>query len=190
MLDKGQLDMGHARALLTLAPARALALARDAVKNDWSVRQLEAAWSEGRPAVVEGVGDHGCEYMTGGTALVLGATGRNFGAGMSGGTAYVLDLDAKLVNKGALDAGELTLSKPNATDTDLINALLLRHQEETGSELAGTLLADFPAVADRFTKVLPRDYAAVLETRSAAAESGEDPDGATVWQKILEVTGG
>ena len=146
--------------------------------------------NSGATAVVEGIGDHGCEYMTGGTALVLGATGRNFGAGMSGGTAYVLDLDAKLVNKGALDAGELTLSKPNATDTDLINALLLRHQEETGSELAGTLLSDFPAVADRFTKVLPRDYAAVLETRSAAAESGEDPDGATVWQKILEVTGG
>ncbi|MDO5752700.1 glutamate synthase large subunit [Arthrobacter sp.] len=146
--------------------------------------------NSGATAVVEGIGDHGCEYMTGGQALILGPTGRNFGAGMSGGTAYVLDLDPTLVNKGALESGELTLLKPDGVDTDMINALLRRHAEETGSEVAGALLADFPAAMARFTKVLPRDYAAVLETRLAAAELGEDPDGATVWQKILEVTGG
>ena len=146
--------------------------------------------NSGATAVVEGIGDHGCEYMTGGTALVIGPTGRNFGAGMSGGTAYVLDLDLSRVNRAALDSGELTLLAPDGVDADIIGALLRRHAEETGSEAAAALLADFPAAIQRFTKVLPRDYAAVLETRLAAAELGEDPDGATVWQKILEATRG
>ncbi|MFC8303697.1 glutamate synthase large subunit [Specibacter sp. NPDC057265] len=146
--------------------------------------------NSGATAVVEGIGDHGCEYMTGGTALILGPTGRNFGAGMSGGTAYVLDLNPALVNKAALDAGELMLLVPDAADADIIGSLLRRHAEETGSETADVLLADFPRAAARFTKVLPRDYAAVLETQLAAAELGQDPDGPAVWQKILEVTGG
>ncbi|WP_269936972.1 glutamate synthase large subunit [Arthrobacter sp. HY1533] len=146
--------------------------------------------NSGATAVVEGIGDHGCEYMTGGTALILGPTGRNFGAGMSGGTAYVLDLERSRVNKDALDSGELSLLELDAVDKDIVIALLRRHAEETGSETADVLLADFPTASARFTKVLPRDYAAVLETRLAAAELGEDPDGATVWQKILEVTGG
>ncbi len=146
--------------------------------------------NSGATAVVEGIGDHGCEYMTGGTALILGATGRNFGAGMSGGTAYVLDLDRMLVNKAALEAGELVLLSPDSVDADVIGSLLRRHAEETGSEVASALLADFPATLARLTKVLPRDYAAVLQTRLAAADLGEDPDGATVWAKILEVTRG
>lgn len=146
--------------------------------------------NSGATAVVEGIGDHGCEYMTGGRALILGPTGRNFGAGMSGGTAYVLDLEPSLVNKGALESGELSLLKLDGVDADIVQSLLLRHAEETGSETAAALLAELPAALARMTKILPRDYAAVLETRLAAAESGEDPDGATVWQKILEVTGG
>ncbi|MEO8222773.1 MAG: glutamate synthase-related protein, partial [Specibacter sp.] len=146
--------------------------------------------NSGATAVVEGIGDHGCEYMTGGRALILGPTGRNFGAGMSGGTAYVLDLEASRVNKSALDSGELSLLALDAVDKDIVRSLLQRHAEETGSDVAEALLADFPATVQRMVKVLPRDYAAVLETRLAAAELGEDPDGATVWQKILEVTGG
>jgi len=109
---------------------------------------------------------------------------------MSGGTAFVLDLAASSVNKQALESGELSLLPLDDGDTELVRSLLVRHQEETGSAVAEALLADFPATVARLTKVLPRDYAAVLETRLAAAELGEDPDGDTVWQKILEVTGG
>ncbi|MGO4385479.1 glutamate synthase large subunit [Specibacter sp. RAF43] len=146
--------------------------------------------NSGATAVVEGIGDHGCEYMTGGQALILGPTGRNFGAGMSGGTAFVLDLAPGRVNKAALDSGELSLMALDAEDEAIVHALLVKHRQETGSAVAAGLLADFPATVARLTKALPRDYAAVLETRLAAAELGEDPDGATVWQKILEVTGG
>ncbi|WP_287929171.1 glutamate synthase large subunit [Arthrobacter sp.] len=146
--------------------------------------------NSGATAVVEGIGDHGCEYMTGGQALILGPTGRNFGAGMSGGTAYVLDLQASNVNKAALDSGELQLRTLDAGDADIVHALLVKHREETGSAVAEALLADFPATVARLVKALPRDYAAVLETRLAAAGLGEDPDGDSVWQKILEVTGG
>ena len=146
--------------------------------------------NSGATAVVEGIGDHGCEYMTGGRTLILGPTGRNFGAGMSGGTAYVLDLVPSRVNKVSLDSGELKLLELDGADKELVRSLLQRHVDETESETAAALLADFPATVARITKVLPRDYAAVLETRLAAAELGDDPDGATVWQKILEVTGG
>ncbi|WP_186759328.1 glutamate synthase large subunit [Arthrobacter alpinus] len=146
--------------------------------------------NSGANAVVEGIGDHGCEYMTGGVALILGDTGRNFGAGMSGGTAFVLDLLPSNVNQSALESGELSLLALDAQDAAIVHTLLLKHQQETDSSLAAALLADFPATVTRLAKVLPRDFAAVLETRLAAAGLGEDPDGATVWAKILEVTGG
>nr|WP_231391847.1 glutamate synthase large subunit [Arthrobacter sp. 35W] len=146
--------------------------------------------NSGATAVVEGIGDHGCEYMTGGQALVLGRTGRNFGAGMSGGTAFVLDLQPAKVNKAALDSGELQLVELDAEDRDIVRGLLVKHREETDSAVAARLLEDFDAAAARITKVLPRDYAAVLETRLAASDAGIDPDSEEVWQKILEVTGG
>ncbi|MFZ3454454.1 glutamate synthase large subunit [Arthrobacter sp. 7Tela_A1] len=146
--------------------------------------------NSGATAVVEGIGDHGCEYMTGGQALVLGSTGRNFGAGMSGGTAFVVDLDRARVNKDALESGELLLLQPDAEDVDIVRGLLLKHVEETGSALASSLLEDFETTVSRITKVLPRDYAAVLDARASAAEAGLDPDGAEAWTKILEVTGG
>ncbi|WP_091605265.1 glutamate synthase large subunit [Arthrobacter koreensis] len=146
--------------------------------------------NSGATAVVEGIGDHGCEYMTGGQTLILGSTGRNFGAGMSGGTAFVVDLDPARVNKDALDNGELLLLQPDAEDADIIRGLLVQHAEETGSPLAASLLEDFETTVSRITKVLPRDYAAVLDARASAAEAGLDPDGAEAWTKILEVTGG
>ncbi|WP_312179927.1 glutamate synthase large subunit [Arthrobacter sp.] len=146
--------------------------------------------NSGATAVAEGIGDHGCEYMTGGQTLILGPTGRNFGAGMSGGTAFVVDLDRARVNKDALDKGELLLLQPDAEDVDIVRGLLLKHVEETDSALAASLLEDFAQTVSRITKVLPRDYAAVLDARASAADAGLDPDGAEAWTKILEVTGG
>ncbi|GAA3688267.1 glutamate synthase large subunit [Arthrobacter ginkgonis] len=146
--------------------------------------------NSGATAVVEGIGDHGLEYMTGGTALILGPTGRNFGAGMSGGIAYVLDLVRTSVNLQALEAGELLLQPLPGEDIELVRGLLARHGEETGSALAAQLLLDFQDTAARITKVLPRDYAAVLRTRAEAEAEGLDLDGDTVWNRILEATRG
>ena len=145
--------------------------------------------NSGATAVVEGIGDHGCEYMTGGVAVVLGETGRNFGAGMSGGVAYVLDLDERDVNKQARESGELHLEHPDANDRELLADLIKRHGEETGSEFARQLLADPDRTMSRFTKLLPRDYSAVLALRNEAEAAGDDPDGDGTWHKILEVTG-
>jgi glutamate synthase (NADPH/NADH) large chain len=146
--------------------------------------------NSGATAVVEGVGDHALEYMTGGLALILGQTGRNLGAGMSGGTAYVFDLQRDQVNRDSLASGELTLSELDSADVEIVHDLLERHVLETGSPLAGRLLADFDDTVARFVKVLPRDYAAVLATRQTALDEGLDPDGDIVWNRILEVTGG
>ncbi len=146
--------------------------------------------NSGATAVVEGVGDHALEYMTGGLAVILGGTGRNLGAGMSGGTAYVLDLRPERVNSDALASGELELLPLGSGDVEILGDLLRRHLDETDSAVAARLLDDLEATAARFTKVLPRDYAAVLETRKVAIDEGLDPDGDVVWGRILEVTGG
>ncbi|TFV82218.1 glutamate synthase large subunit [Microbacterium sp. dk485] len=146
--------------------------------------------NSGATAVVEGVGDHALEYMTGGLAVILGATGRNFGAGMSGGTAYVYRLDRALVNREALASGELELGALGSGDAEMLRDLLQEHVTETGSELAQRLLADFDAELANFVRVVPRDYAAVLQTRQAAVDEGLDPDGDVVWTRIMEVTGG
>ncbi|WOF21500.1 glutamate synthase large subunit [Microbacterium betulae] len=146
--------------------------------------------NSGATAVVEGVGDHALEYMTGGLAVILGKTGRNLGAGMSGGTAYVYRLDEKLMNRDSLASGELTLGPLGSGDVEILRDLLHQHVAETGSELAQRLLDDFEDEAENFVRVLPRDYAAVLETRQAAADEGLDPDGDVVWNRIMEVTGG
>jgi glutamate synthase (NADPH/NADH) large chain len=146
--------------------------------------------NSGATAVVEGVGDHALEYMTGGLALILGATGRNLGAGMSGGTAYVLDLAEARVNRESLSSGELHLLPLGSADHEIVRDLLEQHLEHTDSAVAAALLAEGDAAFDRFTKVLPRDYAAVLRTRQTAVDEGLDPDGDVVWTRILEVTGG
>jgi len=146
--------------------------------------------NSGATAVVEGVGDHALEYMTGGTALILGSTGRNLGAGMSGGTAFVLDLVRERVNRDSLDSGELALRSLTDEEREQVTELLRRHQEETESALAARLLAELEATLDRMTTVMPRDFAAVLEARRTAVDEGLDPDGDVVWERILEVTGG
>jgi glutamate synthase (NADPH/NADH) large chain len=128
--------------------------------------------------------------MTGGLAVILGDTGRNFGAGMSGGTAYVYDLQRDRVNPDSLATGELELLPLGSADVEIVRDLLERHVAETESQLAGRLLADFDETVAKFVKVLPRDYAAVLQMRQEAVDEGLDPDGDIVWNRILEVTGG
>ncbi|PTT15703.1 glutamate synthase large subunit [Microbacterium sp. HMWF026] len=146
--------------------------------------------NSGATAVVEGVGDHALEYMTGGLAVILGSTGRNLGAGMSGGQAYVYKLDRDLVNREAMASGELVLGALGSGDAEILRDLLEKHVAETDSTLARRLLDDFEAEVDNFVRVLPRDYAAVLQTRQEAVTEGLDPDGDVVWKRILEVTGG
>lgn len=146
--------------------------------------------NSGASAVVEGVGDHALEYMTGGLAVILGETGRNLGAGMSGGTAYVRGLRHENVNEDALATGELLLQPLGSADVEILRDLLEQHRTETGSTVAEGLLRDIEKSAEEFVKVLPRDYAAVMETRKTAADEGLDPDGDEVWNRIMEVTGG
>jgi glutamate synthase (NADPH/NADH) large chain len=146
--------------------------------------------NSGATAVVEGVGDHALEYMTGGLAVILGGTGRNLGAGMSGGTAYVFDLKPERVNREALANAELELMPLESVDIAIVTDLLEKHIAETDSALARRLLADSEDTMKRFVKVLPRDYAAVLATRQTAVDEGLDPDGDVVWGRIMEVTGG
>ena len=146
--------------------------------------------NSGATAVVEGVGDHALEYMTGGLAVILGDTGRNLGAGMSGGTAYVYKLTAERVNRDSLGSGELTLSPLGSADREILRDLLEQHVAETDSALAARFLASLPESLDAFVKVLPRDYAAVLLTRQTAVDEGLDPDGDVVWNRIMEVTNG
>ncbi len=136
------------------------------------------------------MGDHALEYMTGGLAVILGPTGRNLGAGMSGGTAYIYKLDRDLVNREALATGELELLDMGSGDVEILRDLLERQVAETDSALGAALLDDLEAEAANFVRVLPRDYAAVLQTRQEAAAEGLDPDGDVVWTRILEVTGG
>jgi glutamate synthase (NADPH/NADH) large chain len=130
--------------------------------------------NSGATAVVEGVGDHACEYMTGGTVLVLGATGRNFAAGMSGGIAYVYDPERLLDRRCNPDM--VTLDELDAEDVRLVADLLERHARLTGSALAERLLADGPAALALVRKVMPRDYRRVLEATRLAIETGSAVD--------------
>ena len=124
--------------------------------------------NSGATAVVEGVGDHGCEYMTGGRVVVLGSTGRNFGAGMSGGIAYVHDptgVFPSLVNYEMVDLEPL-----DAEDTQLLLDVVSRHRDETGSAVADRLIAAWDETLAAFHKVMPKDYKRVLEVMRQAEE--------------------
>jgi glutamate synthase (NADPH/NADH) large chain len=146
--------------------------------------------NSGATLVVEGVGDHACEYMTGGTVLILGRTGRNVGAGMSGGHAYVLDLRPEAVNQAALASGELALAPLDADGAATVEALLRAYHDETGSPRAGELLADLPESLGRFTRVVPTGYERMLSAMAAAEAEGLDPAAPGVWESILEVSRG
>jgi glutamate synthase (NADPH/NADH) large chain len=127
--------------------------------------------NSGALAVVEGVGDHACEYMTGGTVVVLGPIGRNMAAGMSGGTAYVLALDPGRVNRELVD-----LETPSQSELEYLRGVVARHLELTGSAVAASLLGDWPRRSTAFTKIMPRDYRRVLEAVRLATSEGRDPD--------------
>ncbi len=141
--------------------------------------------NSGATLVVEGVGDHACEYMTGGTVLILGGTGRNVAAGMSGGHAYVLDLRTERVNQAALAGGELELRTLDEAGAAEVERLLRAHHEETGSPRAGELLADLPAALARFTAIVPTEYDRMVAALAAAAEAGVDPTAPGAWDAIL-----
>jgi len=130
-----------------------------------------AVRNSGASAVVEGVGDHGCEYMTGGTVAVLGPVGRNFGAGMSGGIAYVWQLEPRRVNRELVDLEPLSTE-----DTSVLRALVERHHAETGSTVAARILSYWPAAARQFTAVVPRDYRRAVAVIRAAQAEGRDID--------------
>ncbi|MEY4348964.1 MAG: hypothetical protein RL719_261, partial [Actinomycetota bacterium] len=146
--------------------------------------------NSGVTAVVEGVGDHALEYMTGGVAVILGKTGRNLGAGMSGGTAFVYKLRADRINSEALESGELHLLAVEGEEEAKLKALIEEHKSETGSLLATRILDDWSNSVKDFTLIMPRDYSSVLKIRAEAENTGVDPDGDATWAKILEVTNG
>ncbi|MEW9548574.1 glutamate synthase large subunit [Nonomuraea sp. NPDC050783] len=131
--------------------------------------------NSGATAVVEGVGDHGCEYMTGGRAVVLGPTGRNFAAGMSGGIAYLLDLRQERVNREMVAVEELS-----AADAEFLKDVVEKHFAETGSPVAKELLADWDAALGRFSKIMPTDYKRVLAAAEAARIEGRNVDEAVM----------
>ncbi len=133
-----------------------------------------AVRNSGATAVVEGVGDHACEYMTGGRVVILGPTGRNIAAGMSGGVAYVLDLDTRAVNTEMVDCEPL-----DGEDQTWVADLLRRHHEETGSSIAQDLLEE-PTPTARFSKLMPRDFKRVLLARERATRIGADADAAVM----------
>ena len=136
--------------------------------------------NSGAHAIVEGVGDHGCEYMTGGTVIILGSIGRNFAAGMSGGMAFVLDLEESLVNTEMVDL--LTLP---AVHEDFVKSSLSNFFVESGSAVAKELLSEWDKSKSRFTLVMPRDYARVLEVMAKAQREGMPVDHA-----VMEVVNG
>ena len=140
--------------------------------------------NSGATAVVEGVGDHACEYMTGGEALILGATGRNIAAGMSGGVAWVMDLVPERLNAELVDAQPLS-----DEHLERVRALLTKHCEETDSAVAKALLElDPEELRGRFTTLVPRDYARVLKARAEAEAAGLDEE--TTVKLMMEASHG
>jgi glutamate synthase (NADPH/NADH) large chain len=131
--------------------------------------------NSGAHAIVEGVGDHGCEYMTGGSVIVLGSTGRNFAAGMSGGMAFVLDLQPSLVNTEMVDLLSLPADKEGFVRGSISNFFV-----ETRSQIAKDLLTDWEKNKSRITLIMPRDYARVLEVMAKAQREGLPVDSAVM----------
>ncbi len=142
--------------------------------------------NSGATAVVEGTGDHGCEYMTGGTVVVLGRTGRNFAAGMSGGIAYVLDEDESFARRCNLSMVKLEKVLPapeqagdgmrhrDSADETLLKELIERHLAETDSEMARRVLSDWPRFRARFVKVFPNEYRRALQEMSKHAAPSKE----------------
>ncbi|MDT5045104.1 MAG: glutamate synthase large chain, partial [Mycobacterium sp.] len=144
------------------------AFLRGAVGERFAVR------NSGAHAVVEGVGDHGCEYMTGGKVVILGRTGRNFAAGMSGGVAYVYDPEDAL--PANLNSEMVELEALDEDDLEWLHGMIQAHVDATDSAVGRRILADWTAEQQCFAKVMPRDYKRVLEAIAEAERTGADPD--------------
>ena len=144
--------------------------------------------NSGAVAVAEGCGDHGLEYMTGGTAVILGPTGRNLAAGMSGGIAYVLDENHDLylrLNKQLVSMGEVT----DKHDIDTLRDLIERHTKETGSKLGKKILADFDTYIKSFKKIIPNDYQRMMTELAKGEARGLNHD-ESVMEAFKVVTAG
>ncbi|MGA0865822.1 MAG: glutamate synthase large subunit [Candidatus Nanopelagicaceae bacterium] len=139
--------------------------------------------NSGASAIAESVGDHGCEYMTGGTVVVLGPTGRNFAAGMSGGVAFLLDVDPMKVNSEMVDLSSAQSAEPSLQSR--LHDLISKFHAETGSEIARVLLSDWQVALSRFTLVMPRDYRRVLDAIARAEREGLD-----VEKVVMEASNG
>ncbi|CAA7402621.1 unnamed protein product [Spirodela intermedia] len=140
--------------------------------------------NSGAKAVVEGVGDHGCEYMTGGLVVVLGKTGRNFAAGMSGGIAYVLDAENTFKTRCNLELVDLDKVE-DEDDITTLRMMIQQHQRHTRSELAKEVLANFDDLLPKFVKVFPRDYKRILQNMKAeeAAKEAQQREEADLMKK-------
>ena len=136
--------------------------------------------NSGVEAVIEGIGDHGCEYMTGGLILCLGTTGRNFGAGMSGGVAYILDDDGDFVSKrlNTEMVNVYPLIECETEEVDTVRTRIAKHVEYTGSSRGESILADWDTYKKKFLKILPQDYERVLDAMTRAQERGLEGDDA------------
>jgi glutamate synthase (NADPH/NADH) large chain len=141
--------------------------------------------NSGALAVVEGVGDHGCEYMTGGRVVVLGPVGRNFAAGMSGGTAYVLDLVGNPLLTRRVNTEMVDLDPLDDEDRAFLRDTVERHLDETSSVVARALLTDWEDSVERFGKVMPKDF-----KRVRAAQVEAERDGRDVNEAIMEAAHG
>ena len=144
--------------------------------------------NSGATLVVEGIGDHGAEYMTGGMVVVLGSTGINLGAGMSGGTLFVLDLDGTRLNPQ--DAASFAITPLRAEHRDIVLETVAEHVRRTGSDRAAALLADPEELLERITQITPRAFLTITGIREAALARGTDPDANDVWNEIMESTHG
>jgi glutamate synthase (NADPH/NADH) large chain len=151
-----------------------------------TVGERFAVRNSGAHAVVEGVGDHGCEYMTGGRVLILGPTGRNFAAGMSGGIAFVHDPQGEL--PANLNTEMVELESLDDDDIGWLHEILVAHRDATDSSVAQRILADWPRQVGDFVKVMPRDYKRVLEAIAEAVASGAT--GSDIDQAIMGASRG
>ena len=142
--------------------------------------------NSGAVAVVEAIGDHGCEYMTGGEVVVLGSTGRNFGAGMSGGIAYVYDRSGDFDRR--VNPEMVAIEVLDSRDRERLHELVQRHFDETGSQVAARLLASWSVEVSRFRKVMPTDYRRVLEVMDRATADGLNEDEMMV--RVMEAANG
>ncbi len=144
-----------------------------------SAAERFAVRNSGAHTVIEGVGDHGCEYMTGGRVVILGPTGRNFAAGMSGGIAYLWDPNGAFPPNCNMDMVELQPLEDEA-EIDEVRDLITQHQEATGSTLAARLLGRWPDAVPEFVKVMPLDYKRAIEEAASIAAQQREPELATV----------